>query len=92
MPKKVRKVFGENPEVVNVLSTQVHFDEKGDAVVEDDIAEVLEQIPGYEVEGEAPEAEQEEEEQEPASEEEEEEEVEEEVKPKRPARKTPKRG
>jgi hypothetical protein len=49
MTKKVRKVFGENPEIVNVLSTQVAFDENGDAEVEDDIAEVLEQIPGYTV-------------------------------------------
>lgn len=52
MPKKVRKVFGEIPADVVVLSTMVSFDGNGDAEVEDDIAEILEQIPGYEVAGE----------------------------------------
>jgi hypothetical protein len=93
MPKKVKKVFGENPEVVTVLSTEIAFDENGDAVVEDEIAEVLEQIPGYEVEGEQEDIAPEDlagEDEEPASEEDEEEE--EEAKPKRPTRKAPKRG
>ena len=99
MPKKVKKVFGENPESVTVLSTQVNFDENGDAIVEDELAEVLAQIPGYQVEGEAAEVPSEgiedggEESADPAdeetSEEDEEDEEEEVVKPKRPARKTP---
>jgi hypothetical protein len=98
MPKKVKKVFGENPEVVTVLDTQVDFDENGDALVEDEIADILEQIPGYEVLAEELEetpdntASEDEGEEEPVSEEGEEDEDEEEAKPKRPTRKAPKRG
>jgi pyruvate dehydrogenase E2 component (dihydrolipoamide acetyltransferase) len=53
MPKKVKKLFGENPEDVVVNSEKVAFDENGEAEVEDDIAEVLESIPGYTVDAEA---------------------------------------
>lgn len=45
--KKYIKTFGEIPEEVMVLSTKVFFDHDGIALVEDDVAEVLEQIPGY---------------------------------------------
>jgi hypothetical protein len=50
MTKKVRKAFGENPETVAVLATQVTFDAEGFAEVEDEVADVFGQIPGYEVE------------------------------------------
>jgi hypothetical protein len=101
MTKKVRKAFGENPETVAVLATQVTFDAEGFAEVEDEVADVFGQIPGYEVEEieeaqEAPSEEDEEEAdapEEPTSEEDEEDEEEEEAPapktPKRPARKAP---
>lgn len=50
MAKKVKKLFGENPEDVNVLNQKVSFDENGEAEVEDDIADILSQVPGYHVE------------------------------------------
>lgn len=49
--KKVTKTFGEFPEKVVVGSELIEFDEKGEASVEAEIAEKLEQIPGYEVAG-----------------------------------------
>lgn len=48
--KNVKKLFGEFPEAIIVLRNKVFFDEQGKAEVEDEIADVLEAIPGYEVE------------------------------------------
>jgi hypothetical protein len=49
MAKKFRKVFGETPEEVVVLRTKVFFDADGIGEVEDDeVADVLTRIPGYE--------------------------------------------
>lgn len=52
--KKYLKTFGEKPEEVVVLRTKVFFDEKGVAEVEDEVAEVLEQVPGYEFMADTP--------------------------------------
>jgi hypothetical protein len=48
---KAKKLFGEFPENVVVLSEVVSFDAEGLAEVSDEVADVLAQIPGYEVEG-----------------------------------------
>lgn len=50
--KKYVKTFGERPETVVVLRTKVFFNDQGIAEVSDDVAEVLEAIPGYEFVGE----------------------------------------
>ena len=49
MAKKARKLFGSNPERVVIVSEAVDFDAEGMAEVSDELADVLAQIPGYEV-------------------------------------------
>lgn len=49
--KKVRKIFGERPIETVVNETKVAFDHEGVATVEDEVAETLLQIPGYELIG-----------------------------------------
>lgn len=47
--KKYLKTFGEKPETVVVLRTNVFFNAEGIAEVEDDaVADVLDAVPGYE--------------------------------------------
>ncbi len=45
----VKKLFGEFPETIGVLSERVHFDVEGIAHVSREVADELSQIPGYEV-------------------------------------------
>lgn len=47
---KVKKVFGELPENVAVLDQMVEFDAEGNGEASEEAADVLRQIPGYEVE------------------------------------------
>ncbi len=47
MVKKVKKLFGTNPEKVVVLTESVQFNEEGIAEVTYDVADVLKCIPGY---------------------------------------------
>lgn len=49
MAKKARKLFGTNPEKVVIVAEAVEFDAEGVAEVSDELADVLAQIPGYEV-------------------------------------------
>jgi hypothetical protein len=51
---KYKKTFGTVPEKVIILSTEVHFDNKGIAEVTEEIANILEQIPGYALHVEEP--------------------------------------
>lgn len=49
MAKRVRKLFGERPERVHVLSEHADFDAEGIATVSDEASEVFAQCPGYEL-------------------------------------------
>ena len=46
---QVKKLFGDRPDNVHVLNTIVHFDTEGVAEVNEVVASVLKQIPGYEI-------------------------------------------
>lgn len=46
---KFKKLFGEFPEKVHVLTGHVEFDKNGEAeILDEDIAAILRQVPGYE--------------------------------------------
>lgn len=96
MAKLVRKLFGERPEKVHVLSEVAEFNAEGVAEVSDEAAEVFLACYGYELAQEASEAQEEEteeteeEETSEAEEEEETEEVEAEPKKVQP-RRTPRK-